>query len=115
MDKTKKINEVAEHVFERYAKDYVAAILLNARLEAFRENSEEIQLRHIETAIEKLNQPNKRAWTKDLLITVGGALFGAFIQGFITELSNGKPILVTIYVLLGLIGMFLVFMGLNRQ
>ena len=74
MDKTKKINEVAEHVLKRYAKDYVAAILLNARLEAFRENSEEIQLRHIETAIEKLNQPNKRAWTKDLLITVGGAL-----------------------------------------
>jgi len=115
MDKTKKLNEVAEDVLKRYAKDYAAAILLNARIEAYRENSEEIQLRHIDTAIEKLNKPNKRAWTKDLLITVGGALFGAFIQGFITELSNGKPILITIYVILGLIGMFLVFSGLNRQ
>lgn len=115
MDKIKKLDEIAEDALKRYAKDYAAAILLNARLDAFRDNSEEIQLRHVEKAIEKLNKPNKRAWAKELMITVGGALFGAFIQGFITELSNGNPILITIYVILGLAGMLLVFNGLTRE
>jgi len=113
-DKEKKLEERADSALKQYAKDYAAAILLNARLIAYRNNSEQIELSHVEKAIENISKTKKNLWSKDLVITIGGALFGAFVQGFITELSNGNPILVAVYVILGFAGIMLVFWGITR-
>ena len=47
-------------------------------------------------------------------LAIGGALFGAFASGFMTELSTGhSKILLAVYVLLGLLGLVLIFAGLQ--
>lgn len=41
------------------------------------------------------------------MIAIGGALFGAFVSGFITELSTGhSKLLLAVYVILGILGMY---------
>ncbi len=113
-DNEKKLDDSAETALKQYAKDYAAAILLNAKIIAYRNNAKKIALSHVEEAIEHINKTKKRQWSKDLLITVGGAFFGAFVQGFITELSSGNSILVAVYVMLGFAGVLMVFWGISR-
>ena len=108
------VDENAKEALKQYAKDYAAAILHNARLIAYRDHALEVKRVHIEEAIETINKSKKRPWSRDLLITIGGALFGAFVQGFIQELSDGNTILIAVYVVLGFIGVLLVFQGLSR-
>ncbi len=71
---------------------------------------------HVEEAIEIVNRSKKRFSSKDLAITVGGAFFGTFVQGFITEVSASKVNTNTIifYVILGFLGIFLTFWGITR-
>jgi hypothetical protein len=45
---------------------------------------------------------------------MGSALVGAFIQGFITELSAGRKLTTAIYTVMGFIGMLMVFWALRR-
>jgi hypothetical protein len=45
---------------------------------------------------------------------IGCTLFGAFIPGFMTELSAGCQILIAIYTFMGFVGIILVFVGLRR-
>jgi len=56
----------------------------------------------------------KRRWYREPLVVFGSALFGAFIPGFITELSTGHQILTVVYTAMGFSGMLLLFLGLRR-
>jgi hypothetical protein len=108
------LEENAEIAIKQYAKDYAAAILLYAKLSARRNNSDIVNSSHIDDAIALINRNRKKFWSRDLMITLGGAFFGAFIQGFVTELGNNNSLLITVYVIIGFIGLILVFWGLSQ-
>lgn len=107
------LEEKAEMVLKQYVKDYAAAILLYAKLNAHRAKSDVINPSHVDDAIDLMNRNRKKFWSRDLMITLGGAFFGAFIQGFITELGSNN-VLVTVYVILGFIGLVMIFWGLSQ-
>ena len=86
----KQVNKQAEESLKQYAQNHTAVILLHAKIIAFRSNSIEVLPSHVDEAIEVVNNSRKRRWSKDLVITVGGAFFGTFVQGLITELSNNS-------------------------
>ena len=55
-----------------------------------------------------------RVKMKSFMLAVGGALFGAFVSGFVTELSTGhSKLLLAVYVMMGVFGMILIFAGLQ--
>jgi hypothetical protein len=112
----KQVNRQAEESLKQYAQNHTAVILLHAKIIAYRSNSIEVLPSHVDEAIEVVNNSRKRRWSKDLVITVGGAFFGTFVQGFITELSNNSVNVyaVFIYVALGFLGMLMVFWETTR-
>jgi hypothetical protein len=66
--------------------------------------------KHVRT----LSRERKKRWYRELLIVFGSALFGAFIPGFIAEVSTGHQLLTVVYTVMGFFGILLLFIGLKR-
>jgi len=104
----------AVEVARESVDDYAASLVVLAKTLAFQRGDDEVLSTHVYEALNTLqNRKNRTRW-KDFLLAIGGALFGAFVSGFVTELSTGHSnVLLTVYVVLGLIGMFAIFAGLQ--
>jgi hypothetical protein len=110
----KEFHPHAEEVAQEYIDEFTASLLRQARLLAFQENADLVLSSHVADARHIITRERQKRWTRELLIVLGSTLFGAFISGFITELSAGHRLLIAVYTLMGLIGMALVFGGLRR-
>lgn len=110
----KELHPHAEEVARQYVDEFAASLLLQAKMLAFQEKADLVLSNHVDEARDVIQRERKKRWSKDLLIVVGSALFGAFIPGFITELSAGHHFLLTTYTNMGFLGMLLVFLGLRR-
>jgi hypothetical protein len=108
----KEFHARAEELAKEYVDEFAATLLLQAQLLAAQ--NEIVLAKHVETAREIINQEREKGWQRELLIVLGAALFGAFVQGFITSVSSGSRILTVIYTTLGFLGMLLLFVGLKR-
>ena len=104
----------AEELARELATNYAASLVLQGKILAFQERVNEVQSVHIEHARDLISSGQRKGWKKEMLLVFGSALVGAFIQGFITELSAGQRLLTAIYVSLGFAGILLVFSGLRR-
>jgi hypothetical protein len=94
---------------------YAASLLVQAKTLAYQRGDDEVLSTHIQEALEVIQSRKRRKPWRDFMLAVGGALFGAFISGFITELSTGhSKLLLTVYVLLGVLGMVLIFASLQE-
>ena len=105
-----QVNRQAEESLKQYAQNHTAAILIHAKIIAFRSNSIEVLPSHVDEAIEVVNNSRKRRWSKDLVNTVAGAFIGTSVQVFITEFSNNSVNVnaVFIYVVLCFLGILMV-------
>jgi hypothetical protein len=110
----RELHPQAEKLAKQYIKDFSISLLLQAKLIAYRAKADIVLRNHIDEAIETINKNKRQSWSHELSIILGGAFLGAFIQGFLAELSSGNAILIAIYTLIGFIGMFMVFWGLRR-
>lgn len=110
----KEFHPRAEQLAQEYVDEFAASLLLQAKMLASQERAEMVLSSHVEDALEVLRRERKRRWYRELLIVFGSALFGAFIPGFITELSTGHQILTVVYTAMGFSGMLLLFLGLRR-
>lgn len=110
----KELHPHAEEVARQYVDEFAASLLLQAKMLAFQEKADLVLSNHVDEAREVIRRERKKRWSKDLLVVVGSALFGAFIPGFITELSAGHQLLIIVYTIMGFLGMILVFAGLRR-
>ena len=110
----KDLHPHAEQVAKEYVDEFAASLLLQAKMLAFQENADLVLSNHVADARQVINRERKPRWSRELLIVIGSALFGAFIPGFITELSAGHQILIAVYTIMGLLGISLVFIGLRR-
>lgn len=94
--------------------DYALSLVILAKTLAFQRGDDEVLSTHVYEAIDIIQNRKRRKRWKDSMLAIGGALFGAFVSGFITELSTGRSaVLLAVYVMLGLLGMILVFAGLQ--
>jgi hypothetical protein len=104
----------AEEFATRQALDFANALILQAKLFAFRRGDDIVLTSHMREALDALDSERKRSRARELALIIGAAFFGAAVQGFITELAAGRTVLVAIYAILGFVGMLLVFGGLSR-
>ncbi|MBT3320746.1 MAG: hypothetical protein HN392_00500 [Anaerolineae bacterium] len=96
----------------RIVDEFATSLVLEAKSLAYQEKADVILSSHIEDANELIRTKRKDAISKQVSQIIGGAFFGAFIQGFVTELSNGNALLIGIYVALGFVGVGLFTWGL---
>ena len=102
----------AEGKITGYVGDFATSLLLQAKLIAFRKQAPVVSSKDVDEARDAISSEQRRIWSKETSKIVGGALFGAFIPGFITALPSHDTTSLVIYTSLGFIGMFLVFLGM---
>lgn len=110
----KELHPHAEQVAKEYVDEFAASLLLQAKMLAFQEHADLVLSNHVEEALQVISRERKKGWTRELMIVIGSALFGAFIPGFMTELSAGHQLLIALYTSMGFLGIILVFLGLRR-
>ncbi len=95
--------------------NYAEALLLQSKTLAVLQGVDEVQSIHVRSAQDILfSQGPKRGRAKELVTIFGAALFGAFLQGFVTELAAGRALWIAVYVAMGVLGMLLVFLALRK-
>ena len=75
----KELHPHAEQVAKEYVDEFAASLLLQAKMLAFQEHADLVLSNHIEEALQVINRARKKSWTRELMIVIGSALFGAFI------------------------------------
>jgi hypothetical protein len=103
----KEFHPRAAKLVNEYSKTFITSLKLQSQIIAHKNKAEIVLSNHVEEAFNKLNS-HSTFWSRELKIIIGSALFGAFVQGFINELSSGNIALIAVYTILGFSGMFLV-------
>jgi hypothetical protein len=84
--------------------EFATTLILEAKRLAYQKKADVVLSSYVEESLELITSGRQESLTKQLAQFIGGAFFGAFIQGFITELSNGNTFLIVMYVILGFAG-----------
>ena len=92
------------------------ALLLQAKLEAFRERADVVLSNHVERARLSLSQDDRRGTLRQLAVVAGAALFGAAASGSENEVGGPKRTgFLTVYVVVGVVSLTLVLVGVLRR
>ena len=112
----KDIHPQAKSLIRDVVNEFATVLLLQAKTIACQRGADIVLSSHVHEAREAIFSERKQSRSRELKIAIGGALFGAFVQGFINELSltTSRPIWIAIYTIVGFIGIFLIFWGLLR-
>lgn len=110
-----QLHPAAENLVQAHSESYRAQLVRLAKILAVQDRANEVQSGHIEAAYLSLRREPPRTYAQETVLIVGGALFGAFVQGFIESVAEGKTLRIVIYVLMGLLGMGLVSWALRRK
>lgn len=87
-------------------------LTLQSKLIASGEKADIVLSTHVDEAFNMIISKKKRGWWKDFSKIVGSALFGAFIPGLIFSLSKGDMTMMLIFVTIGFMGIYLIFLGI---
>lgn len=109
----KKLHTNARDKIRNHVKNFLTSLTLQAKLQAFKENADEVLSPHVEEAYITIISRRKETWLKKMSTIIGGCFFGAFIPGFVNALSKGDTLLIITFTIMGFIGMFLVFLGIK--
>jgi hypothetical protein len=110
----KELHQKAEQLAKDYVDDFAESLLLQSKTLAVLQKADVVLSTHVDDARDIIIREQKRGWSREFFIIMGSALFGAFIQGFITELSAGRKALIAIYMIMGVAGMLMVFWALRK-
>jgi hypothetical protein len=109
----KELHPQAKKLVKQFINNFTESLIVQAKVLAFRRGAELVLSNDVQEALEIITKERTKNWKKQIVIILGSALLGAFVQGFVTELSGGNTVLMAVYTVLGFIGMFLVFWGLR--
>lgn len=109
------LNSQADELARQLTAEYGISLVKLGKVLAARQRVDQVQRVHIEQARNALSQPEQNNWVREFLMVVGGALLGAFIQGFIEAVANHKTPLIVTYVVAGFVGMGMVFRALRQR
>jgi F0F1-type ATP synthase assembly protein I len=109
------LNSQAKELSRKLTADYGTSLVNLAKILAAQQRVDQVQRVYIEQASDVLKKTYQKDRARDLLLTVGGALLGAFLQGFIDALAENKKLLIVVYVIAGFLGMGLVFWALRQR
>ena len=83
-----ELHPQAEKQARQHVNIFATSLILQAKVIAYRTKADAVLTNHIDEALDVITRERKQSWSRELLIILGGAFVGAFIQGFISELSS---------------------------
>lgn len=104
----------AKALIRELVSEFATSLVLRSKLVSYGRQADLVLTNHVREANEALRSEPRKSWRAQLMIVIGGALFGAFIPGFIGELGSESPTVLSVFTIIGFVGMFLVFLGLRR-
>lgn len=111
----KELHDKAQVAVETYANELTDALVLESKILATLEGSDEVQTVHIEKARTiVLNASQVKNRKREILILSGSVLLGASFQGIPTEYINNRPSLMIFYFIIGFVGLSLTFWGFKQ-
>lgn len=110
-----ELHPQAELDVKAIADEYGTNLISVADILAKQDGANQVQSGHIARATALLHGNVGSSKRKDALLLLGGALSGAFVQGFIESVSNGYKWRTVIYVFLGVLGMITSFVGIQKR
>lgn len=110
---SKELHPQAEKLAQAYIRDFATSLLLQAKILAYKRKADIVLSSHVEEAKDMVEGGQKQNWLNEFVMILGSAFFGAFLQGFIMELSTGRTLFIVIYTAIGFVGILMVFWGLR--
>ncbi len=104
----KEFHPQAAKLFSKHSQAFAYSLQVQSQLIADKNKAEIVLSSHVEEALKKLRPSGSKFWPRELVMLIGSAFFGAFVPGFVNELSNGNTVLIAIYTILGFTGMLMV-------
>jgi len=108
----KNLHQSAEAKIGEYTGSFANTVVLQSKIQAYAERAEVVLSRHVDEAMDHIMHQRKIDWIREGFKIVGGAFVGAFIPGLITSLHANDITATVIYIVLGFIGMLMVFLGI---
>lgn len=110
----KYLHPNAARLIREQVNEFASSLLLLGKALAHQRGDDEVMSSHIHEALNILRGHRKKRRLKEALIIMGAVLFGAFVSGFITEVIYGQSkSALALYVVAGIVGLLLVFRGLQ--
>ena len=108
----------AEEQLRKFTEEYFSALLLQSRALAITERANVVLSTHIEEAKDiVISREKNKGKGREILIILGSAMIGTFLQGFPTEMANDtiRRSMIIFNVIMGVIGMLLLVWGLAKK
>jgi hypothetical protein len=111
----KPLHPQAGDLIRQYATDFAESLILQSKILAQQRKHDMVLRSHVEEARTILST-RQQQWRDQIVIILGSAFFGAFVQGFTDQWFGETPnmSLILAYTLLGFAGVFAIFYGLRR-
>jgi hypothetical protein len=108
------LSPIASELARQSSIAYAEALILQAKVLAFRKGEEQVLSSHMNESINYLRQQPQRALVREVAILFSGAVFSGSFQGFIVELSsqNIRPFIVVVWVVLAFVSALVALWGL---
>jgi hypothetical protein len=111
-----EVHSAAKELIKSSIMKFGTSLLLQSKIIAFQRNDGVVLKSHVDEALEMIQQERKQKFERAWSGAAGGVIFGAFVQGIIAELAGKmNPAVVAIYIILGLLGLILIFVGLGYK
>jgi len=114
---TRVVHPEAAELVLRSAMDFATSLILQAKVLAHARRDNVVLTRHVEDARYVLSsQEEQRSWSRQVLILIGSAVFGASFSAFVREVLASQPNMpwIVVFVAAGFVGMLLVSWRLRR-
>lgn len=110
-----KLHPPAEEFIEDLIMDFGTTLLVQAKTLAYQREDDIVLKNHVSDALNIIQQERRPKRWRNWAVALGGVLLGTFVSGFTAELSSRMhPIMLAIYVVLGFLGLILMFAGFKR-
>jgi hypothetical protein len=94
--------------------EFATSLIHQSKILAAIDKSDEVQTRHIQSSVQLLYSKDKPSWRKELSKLFGGALFGAFVPGFINALNSANTSFIVLYTASGFVGLLLMVLATRK-
>ncbi len=103
----KKLHVGAKSRVKMLTDEFQNSLVVQAKILAHQKGDDIVLTSHVDEALGVIHNKQKYTRSKELAKVSGGALFGLFIQGFVSELGSGNTVGLILYTLSGLLGILL--------
>lgn len=109
------IEKKAESLIYDQVDDFAARIIAQARLTANAQGDNVVLERHVREALEHITRQQKSGKVKQLMADLGNIMLGAFLTGFVTEVTINAAhlnvVALVVWVIAGLGGLAFTLIG----